>query len=191
MRFTILAEEQPSVVAVFERHTGAEHAIEQLQDGGFDIGQLSIIGRDLYSDEHVFGCYTISRRIKYWGKLGDFWDGVWGLLTGAAFLIIPGVGPVLVAGHIASWIIGTIEAATVIGGLSALGSALVSFGIPKCSASNYEHCIKLGKYIFIVHGTADELDRAREILQSCAAEIVNMHLVPRQTTATAAAAFTA
>ena len=47
---------------------------------------------------------TITRgdRMKYWGKLGTFWGGLWGLLFGAAFFAIPGIGPVLVAGPLVS-----------------------------------------------------------------------------------------
>ena len=33
--------------------------------------------------------------MQYWGKLGAFWGGIWGLLFGAAFFAIPGIGPVL------------------------------------------------------------------------------------------------
>lgn len=182
MRFTILAEQQTSVVAVFARHTGAEDAIRILHEGGFNGRQLSIIGRDFYHDQQVLGCYSTGEHMKYWGKLGSFWDGLWGLLAGAAFLIVPGLGPVIVAGHIASWIIGAIEAAIVIGGLTALGSGLVSFGIPRASVANYEESVKMGKYLLIAHGSSHELDRAREMLQGCAADEINVHLLPPPTT---------
>lgn len=182
MRITILAEQETSVVAVFARHTGAEDAIKVLQEGGFNARQLSIIGRDFYHEQQVLGCYSTGERMKYWGQLGAFWDGLWGLLAGAAFLIIPGLGPVIVAGHIAGWIMGALEAAIVIGGLTALGSGLVSFGIPRSSVTKYEESVKLGKYLLIAHGSAQELDRAREMLQSCAAEEINVHLLPPATT---------
>jgi hypothetical protein len=51
--------------------------------------------------------------MKYWGKMGAFWSGLWGLLAGAAFLIIPGVGPVVAAGPVTGWIIGATEAETI------------------------------------------------------------------------------
>ncbi len=181
MRFAILAEQQTSVVAVFARHTGAEDAIKMLQEGGFNVRQLSIIGRGFYHDQQVSGCYSTGERMKYWGELGAFWDGLWGVLTGAAFLIIPGLGPVIVAGHIATWIMGAIEAALVIGGLTVLGSALVSFGIPRASVANYEESVNSGKYLLIANGSAQELGRAREMLQSCAAEEINVHLLPPPT----------
>ena len=60
--------------------------------------------------------------MKYWGKQGAFWGGLWGLLCGAAFFAIPGIGPVLVAGPLVASIIGALEGAIVVGGLSARGA---------------------------------------------------------------------
>ena len=84
-----------SVIAVFGEHSTAENAIKKLKDGGVNIKKLSIIGRDYHSEENVVGFYNTGERMKYWGKMGAFWGGLWGMLFGAAFLFIPGVGPVV------------------------------------------------------------------------------------------------
>ena len=39
-----------SVVAIFKSHTGAEAAVKELQQSGFDLKQLSIVGRDYHTD---------------------------------------------------------------------------------------------------------------------------------------------
>jgi hypothetical protein len=90
----------------------------------FRCEKLSIIGRDYRSEDHVVGFYNTGDRMKYWGKMGAFWGGLWGMLFGAAFLIIPGIGPVIAAGSVVSWIVGALEGAVVVGGLSALGAGL-------------------------------------------------------------------
>jgi hypothetical protein len=41
---------------------------------------------------------------------------------------------------------------------------LVSLGVPKESALKYEAEIKADKFVLVVHGTAEELERARVIL---------------------------
>jgi hypothetical protein len=69
-------------------------------------------------------------RMKYWGKTGAFWGGFWGLLFGSAFVAIPGLGPVLVAGPLVAWIVGVLEGAAVVGGLGAIGAGLYGMGIP-------------------------------------------------------------
>ena len=82
-----------AIVAVYESHADAEEGIKQLQRGGFDMKKLSIVGKDYHSEEHVVGYYNTGDRMKHWGKFGAFWGGIWGLLIGAAFFMIPGIGP--------------------------------------------------------------------------------------------------
>ena len=113
--------------------------------------------------------------MKYWGKLGGFWGGIWGLLVGAAVLFIPGVGPIVAAGSVVTWIAAALEGALVVGGLSALGAGLYSLGVPKDSIVRYETSVKAGKFILIAHGTAEEVEKARGILQTAGAEQVNVH----------------
>jgi len=173
---------QNSVVAIFGQHSAAENAIKELKNGGFDIKKLSIIGRDYHSEDNVVGFYNTGERMKYWGKLGAFWGGLWGMLFGAAVLFIPGIGPVVAAGSVITWIVAALEGAVVVGGLSALGAGLYSLGIPKDSIVKYETTLKAGKFILIAHGTADEVEKARGILETSGAEQVNVHPAPADET---------
>jgi hypothetical protein len=168
-------QDQNSVVAIFGQHSGAENAITELKGAGFDIKKLAVVGRDYQTESDVVGFYNTGDRMKYWGKWGAFWGGLWGLLIGGAFLIVPGVGPVVAAGSIVSWIVAALEGAVVVGGLGALGAALYSIGIPKNSVLKYETSIKAGKFILIAHGTAEEIARARDILKTSGAEQVESY----------------
>src|SRR6202046_1784271 len=122
-----------AVIAVYNSHAEAESAVKELQQGGFDITKLSVVGKDYLTDEQVVGYYNAGDRMKYWGKMGALWGGLWGLLFGAAFFWVPGVGPLLVAGPLAALIVATLESAAVVAGASVLGAALYSIGIPKDS----------------------------------------------------------
>ena len=164
-----------SVVAVFESHDQAEDAIRELQKDGFDMKKLSIVGKDYHTEEHVVGYYTTCDRMAYWGKLGAFWGGLWGLLFGSAFFWVPGIGPLLVAGPLVMWIVGALEGAVVTGGLTALGAGLYSIGIPKNSIVQYETEVKNGKLLLVVHGTADEVERARDLLHQTRAKTTTVH----------------
>lgn len=166
-------QDQNSVVATFGQHFAAENAIKQLKGGGFDIKKLAVIGRDYQSEEDVVGFYNTGDRMKYWGKWGAFWGGLWSLLFGAAFLIIPGVGPVVAAGSIVASIVSVLEGAVVVGGLSALGAGLYSLGIPKNSVVTYETSIRAGKFVLVAHGTAAEVAKAREILKTSGADQID------------------
>jgi hypothetical protein len=164
-----------AVVAIYKSHAEAETAVKELQHSGFDMKKLSIVGRDYHTDEHVVGYYNTGDRMKHWGKLGAFWGGIWGLLFGSAFFLIPGVGPLLIAGPLVSWIVGALEGAVVVGGLSALGAGLYGMGIPKDSILRYEMAIKSGKFVVIAHGSAVETTHAREIINRTSPATLEEH----------------
>ena len=164
-----------SIVAIYSSHTDAEKAIEQLRKAGFDMKTLSIIARDYHTDEHVVGYYNIGDRMKVWGKTGAFWGGLWGFVFGSAFFWIPGLGPLLVAGPLVGWIVGALEGAVVVGGLSAIGAGLYSVGIPKDSIVRYETALKAGKFVLIAHSAMNDITRAKEILDHTQPEILERH----------------
>ncbi|MGA2570877.1 MAG: general stress protein [Terracidiphilus sp.] len=153
-----------SVVAIYDTHQQAEHAIKELQQAGVDMKSLSIAARDTHTDEHVVGYYNAGDRMKHWGKVGAFWGGFWGLLFGSGLFAIPGIGPILVAGPLVAWIVAGLEGAAVVGGVSAIGAGLVSIGIPKDSVLKYEVALKSARYMLIVHGTPDAVAKARNII---------------------------
>jgi len=171
--------ETNSVVAIYQTHSEAEEAVKELQRSGFDMKKMSIVGKDYHTDEHVVGYYNTGDRMKYWGKQGAFWGGLWGMLFGAAFFVIPGLGPILVAGPLVAWIIGALEGAVVVGGLSALGAGLYSIGIPKNSVVKYEEALRSDRFLLLAHGTANEVAKARDILQTTHPMEVALHAAER------------
>ena len=153
-----------SVIAVFADHNAAEAAVKKLTTAGFEMKNLSVVGKGYHTDEKVVGFYNAGDRIKFWGKRGAFWGGFWGLFLGGLFMTIPVVGHVVVLGYLATIAIAGIENAVVVGGLSALGAALYSIGIPKDSVIQYETAVKSDSFLVMAHGTAEEMARAKIIL---------------------------
>src|ERR1700679_3473300 len=167
--------EQNAVVAIYASHVEAEEALEELQSGGIDMKTLSIVGKDTHTDEHAVGYYNAGDRMKYWGKNGAFWGGFWGLLFGSAFFAIPGIGPLLVAGPLVAWIVGALEGAALVGGLSAIGAGLFSIGIPKNSVLEYETAVKSDKFVLIVHGTSADVAKAKAVLDTTKPARLDLH----------------
>lgn len=153
-----------TVIAVFADHQTTDAAIKKLADTGFDIKHLSVVGKGYHTDEKVLGFYNHGDRIKFWGRRGAFWGGLWGWLLGGLFLMTPGVGQVMVLGYLAAAAISAVEGAIVVGGLSALGAALYSIGIPKDSVIQYETALKADNFLLMAHGTAEEMARAKATL---------------------------
>ena len=100
------------------------------------------------------------------------------MLFGSAFFLVPGVGPLLVAGPLVTWIVGALEGAVVAGGLTALGAGLYSIGIPKDSIVQYEANVKAGKFLLILHGTPQEVERAKDSLDNTQATETTVHAEP-------------
>jgi hypothetical protein len=137
---------------------------------------LSIAGKDTHTDEHVVGYYNAGDRMKHWGKVGAFWGGFWGLLFGSGLFLIPGLGPILIAGPLVAWIIAGLEGAVVVGGVTALGAGLVSIGIPKDSVLKYEVALKTDKYLLVVHGTEDAVTNAKNIISGTEHSSYTVHV---------------
>ncbi|MGA8860061.1 MAG: DUF1269 domain-containing protein [Candidatus Sulfotelmatobacter sp.] len=95
------------------------------------------------------GYYNTGDRMKYWGKVGAFWGGFWALLFGSAMFVIPGLGPILVAGPLVAWIVAGLEGAVEVGALGALGAGLFSIGIPKDSIVKYQTALTTDQFLLI------------------------------------------
>ena len=164
-----MQSEQHSPFYIFNTHVEAEQAIQMLGKAGFDVKKLSLIGKGYHSEEHPVGFYTTGDKVKAWGGVGAFWGGIWGLLLAPAVFFLPGVGVVAMAGPIAAALVGALEGAAVVGGVSALGAALTQIGMPKDQVIKYETALKVDKYILMVHGDAEDVVKARTLLANAKA----------------------
>lgn len=156
-------------VYVFGTHAKAHEAVQLLAKSGFDIKKLSVVGKGYHSEEHAIGFYTVGDRIKSWGGAGAFWGGIWGLLIAPAVFFLPGIGLLAMAGPLVSALVGALEGAVIVGGVSALGAALSQVGVPKDQVVKYETALKVDKYVLVVHGDAAEVTKARSVLEGARA----------------------
>jgi hypothetical protein len=164
-----------AAVATFPTHAGAESAIKQLGLAGFDIKQLSVVGKGYHVDEQVTGFYNQGDRVRFWGSEGAFWGALWSLFFGGLFVTVPLVGPVVALGYIGVMAIGALEGAALVGGVSAISAALYGMGIPKDSILQYETAITTDAYLVMAHDTPERIAKAREVLEAAGASQVNVH----------------
>lgn len=163
------------VVAVFGDHRQADLAVRKLIDEGFDMKKFSVVGKGYHTEEKPIGFFNVGDRMKLWGKYGAFWGGIWGLLFGGVFLAIPALGSVVVLGHLAAIVVSMIEGAVVVGGLTAIGAAIVSLGVPKDSVIKYETAIKANGFLIVGHGTSEEISRAKALLGTFKPSELDVH----------------
>jgi hypothetical protein len=168
-----------TAVAVFPDHEAAENAVKSLTSAGFDMKNLSVVGKGYHSEEKVVGFYNTGDRVKFWGTRGAFWGGFWGLFLGGLFMTIPVVGHVVVLGYLAAIVASGLENAIVVGGLSALGAALYGLGIPKNSVLQYETDLKADGFLVMARGPAAEVERARKLLAESNPSRCDIHMTDR------------
>lgn len=163
-----------AVVAIYKTHVAAEVAVKELHRLGFDMKKLSIIGRDFHAEEQILGFVNTEDRIEHWGKYGALWGSVSGVLVGSAFLVIPGIGHLVVLGHLVTWIAEAAAGALLGGGLSVVGAVLASVGIPRNSVIKYERAVKASKFLLVAQGTQTNIEEAQGLLAT-SAELVEIH----------------
>jgi uncharacterized membrane protein len=173
-------------VAVYNTHLQAETGVKTLQRSGFEMTKISIIGRDYESEEQVLGYFNTGERMKFFGKLGAFWGALAGVLFGAAFMLVPVVGQVVILGPLAATIVSGLEGAVFAGAAGALAGALTAIGIPKDSVVRYDTALKANKFLLVVHGDAQEIQRAREILEGTDVASFDAHYFSSATASAAA-----
>lgn len=166
---------EQSVIGVYQSMSEAEEAVRTLGRGSFPITQVSIVAQNLESEKEVHGYITTGDVAKTGTSTGAWVGGLFGLLVGAAFIWVPGFGPLLVAGPLAAALLGGIEGAVAGATGGGLLGALVGWGVSKQHILKYEEHLKGGKYLLIAHGSAEEATRAHNILQSTGAAEVTRH----------------
>ena len=161
--------EHNAVVGIYHSHTDAEAAVKALQRAEFAMQQLSIVGKDHHTEEHVIGYYNAGDRMQFWGTLGAFWGWLCGLLVGAALFVIPGLGPVIVFGPLVGALAGALGGAVVGGGLVHWAPRCTVLASPGIALWSTRRRSSLRKFLLMVHGTADEVALAKRILETTGA----------------------
>jgi hypothetical protein len=167
--------QENSTVGIYTSMDAAEDAVRQLGQGGFPIQHVSIIARDLGTESKVHGFVTPCDVAKSSARTGAWVGGIFGLLAGAAFLWVPGVGPLIVAGSLASALLGGLEGAVAGAATTGVLGWLFSLGIGKEHILKYEQSVKAGKYLVIAHGSPDDVNKAKQILSGTKPAELNVH----------------
>ncbi|HEY7060395.1 MAG TPA: general stress protein [Chloroflexota bacterium] len=169
---------EQSAIGTYDSMDAADAAVRKLVEGRFPAGQVSVVGQNLQSEKQVHGFITTGDVAKTGAGVGAWTGGIFGVLVGVALVLVPGVGPLLVAGPFAASLLAGVEGAIVGAGAGGLLGALAGWGVSKQHIVKYEDQLKAGKYLVIAHGTAADVARAQSILQSTAPTELAAHAAP-------------
>ena len=170
------------VVGVYSNQDRAQQLVEKLIHDDFPMDRISLLNRSGGAGDDMLGVtyHDTGDRMKAWGKQGAFWGAVWGLLAGASgMFVLPGLGPLLVAGPIVEALGAAMAGAAVAGGtmagaaaVSHLASALHRIGIPEADLQQIESAIESGQYVVILHCAPQESEKHARTLAWAGAEPV-------------------
>ncbi|WP_228060453.1 MULTISPECIES: general stress protein [unclassified Coleofasciculus] len=155
-------------IGIFSTRQEAKRALQELRDAGFPMSKISIIARD---SDRIAGVNVqddtgneAAEGAAAGAVTGGVAGGIIGLIGALSAITVPGVGPILVGGAIAS-VIGTTLAGGAIGtAAGGLLGALMGLGIPESEAYIYHDRLERGEYLVIVDGTDEDMKRAASVL---------------------------
>lgn len=160
--------EQPEcVVAVFQSPAKANSAVNRLESVGWSSDHISVIAPGNESQLTTLEPLQHRDRTEKSAAIGGVTGGALGLLAGSSLFLIPGLGPVLFAGAMASGITGGL-----VGGLV---GAMSGWGIRDDHVRQYEEALKHGKALVVLTGDPPALAEGRAELLASSAEKVEMH----------------
>ena len=145
------------VLGLVDSETQAENLVQQLNAGGFQNQDISVI----FPDRHGTRDFAHEHNTKapegavVGGTSGGVIGGTIGLLAGIGALAIPGLGPFIAAGPLMAALSGAAAGAAV-GGVA---GALIGLGIPEIEAKAYEGKLRGGNVLVAVH--VDDGDREK------------------------------
>ncbi|KYC43660.1 signal transduction histidine kinase LytS [Scytonema hofmannii PCC 7110] len=162
-------QQRKRAVGTFPNRQEAEAALNDLRGSGFTMNQVSILAKNAEHNDQIAGADIKDRGddesqegAGIGAVAGTVLGGLGGLLVGLEALIIPGVGPFLAAGTIAT----TLAGAGIGAAAGSLVGALTGAGIPEEDARAYSDRISQGDYLVMIEGTEDEINRASSILRN-------------------------
>jgi hypothetical protein len=167
-------------IGVFPHRRDAEAALRELRDAGFSMNQVSLIAKDdngilpggrdnVVTPAERNSVVGVGNKADEGAKTGAVTGatvgGLTGLLVGLGTLAIPGVGPVILAGEVATALATALTGSAIGAATGGIGGGLIGLGIPEDNARVYSDRFNKGEYLVIVEGTDAELRRAEAILK--------------------------
>lgn len=161
-----------TVTAHFDRYADAKHAVEQLEKAGFPGKDISIISNK-NGEIEVENESNAGKDAGAGAGIGAVAGGVGGLLTGLGLLSIPGVGPVVAAGWLASTAAGAVAGAAVGGAAGGIIGALQKAGVDEKDANFSAEYLRRGGSLVAINVDEKRVAEADRILQNEQAVNVN------------------
>ncbi len=147
-----------TITKVYDSYNNARSAVRDLEAGGIAASQISIMANKSISG--VQPDVMDASEAGAGAGLGAVVGGTAGLLTGLGIMAIPGVGPVVAAG----WLATTVLGAAVGGATGGLLGALIDSGVPEEHAHVYSEAVRRGGTLLSIRAQDSQISLINAIL---------------------------
>lgn len=138
------------VTRTYQSFEDARNVALRLEAEGVPVDRISLVGRQRTGDDHA----------AQGAAIGGLAGGAAGLLAGLGMVTIPGLGPVVAIGWLASTIVGAGTAAAAGGALGAVAGAQAE----TVQQPRYAEAVRRGEAVVAVKTGAGEAGRVAAIL---------------------------
>ncbi|MEG4206091.1 histidine kinase [Microcoleus sp. Pol7_A1] len=174
-------------VGSFSNYRDTELALTELQSSGFPMNKVSVVGNNLDGNE-IAGASAgkgtddkVGGGAKAGATAGVVTGGLIGLLGSIGALAIPGVGPVMAGGALATLLADTVVGGAIGAAAGGLVGGLVGLGVPEGKAKVYSDRVSRGEYLVFVEGTDSDIATAEGILSVRGIQDWGIYDVPADT----------
>lgn len=182
------------ISCIYDNYPAAENAVRQLEANGVKSGDISIVASNAegwYKNNKTTDAHLVDAKhdkdrdgvddrvegARTGAGVGGAVAGAGGLLAGLGLLAIPGIGPVVAAGWLASTVAGLVAGGAVGGAVGALAES----GVAKEDADVYAETLRRGGALVVARVADDDKVRLQSVLANSAVDVTGRGAVYRKT----------
>jgi hypothetical protein len=166
-----------TITRLFDSFGDAEHAVIELENVGVPPGDISLVSHK-YDKRHAHVNVAVrephdltagqaaAKEAVTGASVGAIAGAAGGVLAGLGVLAIPGIGPVIAAGWLATAAAGAVAGGVVVGAVGGLIGALTNAGVTREEAETYAEGVRRGGTLVSATVADDRLAAAEAALKA-------------------------
>lgn len=147
-----------TITKVYDKYENAQSAVRALEASGIPTANISVVANQ--ENSHSLASVNDETEAVPGAGLGVAVGGTAGLLTGLGIMAIPGLGPVVAAGWLATTVLGLVAG----GATGGIVGSLIGAGVSEEHAHVYSEAVKRGGTLVTVRTEERDLADAQRIL---------------------------
>lgn len=151
-----------TIAAIFERYEDADRVLHALNEIGLGRDDLSVVAPEEKIQDKLSGEEDVAADTA---KTGALFGGLAGLLVGVGVVLVPGVGPLLTVGALATALGSTAVGAGIGAAAGSFRGALEDMGIPDVEATVLEESVKEGGILVTAIAEGDQVQEVKNIMR--------------------------